>query len=177
MIIVAIFSITAHAEIYKSVDKNGVVTYSDQPDTTSQTVQLPALNVVAAPTKATETATNSTNATDKTKHVDYTDFTMSSQKEEDTIWNADSLPVSVNITPALQEGDTIQFLFDGAAVIPALAATSASIPKVINDKAILVRGTHTLSANVLNANGDILKTTPSITIYLHYTSLDQPNKR
>lgn len=180
IIIVAIFSISAQAEIYKSVDKNGVVTYSDQPETTSQTVQLPALNVVAKPAKAaaTTTAANSTNTADKTaKHVDYTAFTMSSPKDQDTISNADSLSMSVDITPALQAGDTIQFLFDGAAVIPAAASTSAAIPKVIDDKAVLVRGSHTLSANVLDANGNILSTTPSITVFLHYTSLNQPNKR
>jgi len=174
IVLITFFSISGSAEIYKSVDKNGVVTYSDQPETTSQAVQLPAVNIVTGPAKTTANATNSTNATDK-KHVDYTAFAMSAPTDQDTIWNADSLPVSVDITPALQEGDTIQFLYDGAPAIPAVASTSASIPKVINDKPLLVRGNHTLSANVLNANGDILKSTPSITVYLQYTSVNQPN--
>ena len=83
--------------------------------------------------------------------------------------------MGVDITPELQEGNTIQFLYDGAAVIPAAASTSASVPKVIDDKAILVRGSHTLSANVLNNKGDILNSTPPITVFLQYTSVNQPN--
>lgn len=174
---ITFFCLTANAEIYKSVDKNGVVTFSDQPTPTSEVAKLGEVNIVtkAVPKTIIKATTDATNAVDPTKHVDYTDFTISSQKNEDTVWNADSLPVSVNITPALQEGDTVQFLLNGSAVVPAVASTSTSIPKVINEQAVLVRGTHTISANVLNASGEVLKTTPSITVFLHYTSVNQPH--
>src|SRR3990167_4519270 len=104
------FSCNAFATIYKSVDAQGIVTYSDQPNTKSETVTLPAANIVTQPI-TTKTKTATTDAVVQ-KHVDYSAFTITSPKDQETFQNATELPINVDINPALQEGDKIQFYLD-----------------------------------------------------------------
>ena len=105
------FTVTAFAEIYQSIDTDGVVTYSDQPTTQSKPVTLPAVNISTQAKK-----TDITDVTDSTdplikkmpaKNKPYTSFTITSPKNQETFQNAPTILVNVSLTPALQSGDKI----------------------------------------------------------------------
>ncbi|OGT43996.1 MAG: hypothetical protein A3F13_04530 [Gammaproteobacteria bacterium RIFCSPHIGHO2_12_FULL_40_19] len=165
------FSATAASNpIYKSIDEKGVVTYSDQPNAQAEAVILPKENISKRPINSANT-TNATDAASTDKREEYTAFSISSPKDQDTFQNPTEISVSVSITPALQKGDTIEFYLDGTSVASSSTTTSISIPKVRNNTAVITRGSHTLSAAILNAAGEKLMTTPSITIFVHYTSV------
>lgn len=168
----------ANAEVYKSVE-NGVVTYSDQPHARSETISLPEINIATQPAQAKETAntTNTTNAenTEKTaektvKHVHYTKFVITAPRDQETFQNATEIPVSVSITPALQKGDKIRYLFDGSALTET-TDTTYSIPRILNNTQLITRGSHTIQAVILNTEGDVVATAPAVTIFAHYQHL------
>lgn len=177
------FAITAASNpIYKSVDEKGVVTYSDQPNAQAETVTLSRENISKRPHTQSINSTDATNTTDAAKaneREEYTAFSISSPKDQETFQNATEIAVSVDIQPALQKDDTIEFYFDGNSVAAPSTNTAITIPKMRDGQEIITRGSHTLSASVLNASGDKLITTPSITIFVHYASVamhTQPNR-
>ena len=167
------FSSCTFAEIYRSTDEDGTVVYSDQPHSKSEVVSLPSVNI-AAPSNAQNTngTTDSTTATKK--KIPYTQFKITSPKDQDTFQNATEIPVDIAITPALQEGDKIQFYLDGKAVSEPIASTSYSIPKIKGTEEIIERGSHEITANLLDEQGETIKTTPSVTIYAHYVTRFSP---
>ena len=177
-LLLSIFSLSTFAasEIYKSTDEKGIVTYSDQPNAQSETVTLQRENISKLPPKLTN-STDGTDAIDAEKREEYTNFAISSPKDQDTFQNATEIPVSVNISPALQKGDTIEFYLDGTSVDKASTSTSISIPKMRGDKEIITRGSHTVSASLFNAAGDVLKTTASVTLFVHYASVNSATKK
>lgn len=180
--LLALISFTANAEIYKSVDENGVVTYSDQPNATSQSVNLPAENIAIQPKQDNQNKSNAKNANEVNASENaeqkkpYSTFIITSPQDQDSIQNAVEITVSAKIVPALQEKDKVQFFMDGNPVDRPSSATSISIPKVQNNITLLTRGTHTLSAKIIDDNGDVVATTPEITIFLHYYTVNSFNK-
>jgi Domain of unknown function (DUF4124) len=166
-------SINAVADIYQSVDKNGVVTFSDQPNASSKSVTLPAANIVTQPVTAKTKNTNATtNAVEEKKP--YAAFTIASPKDQDSIFNTTDITLTVQVDPALQPDDKIQFYYDGNPVDEPSTKTSITIPKVRDGKEMLVRGSHTIYATIINKDGEVLSTTPTITIFLHYASVNSP---
>jgi hypothetical protein len=170
-----VFSSCAFAEIYRSTDADGTVIYSDQPHPKSEAVSLPSVNIAtqsnAQNTNATTDSTNNTK-----KKIPYTQFKITSPTDQDTFQNATEIPVTISITPALQEGDKIQFYLDGKAVSEPIASTSYSIPKIKGAEEIIERGSHSISAELLNEQGEVIKTTPSVTIHAHYVTLFSPSR-
>lgn len=167
-----LFSFNATAEIYRSVDSKGNVTYSDQPNITASKVTLPAANIVITPVKAPKTTNTSNAAATATeeKRENYTTFVISSPSDQATFQNAESVPISVDIKPALQKGDTLNFYWDGKSVSSNGTNTAITVPKVSNNTEIITRGSHTIYAEIASADGAVIATTPSITIFTHYAS-------
>ncbi|PIZ04525.1 MAG: hypothetical protein COY58_03480 [Gammaproteobacteria bacterium CG_4_10_14_0_8_um_filter_38_16] len=175
------FTVTAFAEIYQSIDTDGVVTYSDQPTTQSKPVTLPAVNISTQAKK-----TDITDVTDSTdplikkmpaKNKPYTSFTITSPKNQETFQNAPTILVNVSLTPALQSGDKIEFMLDGRPVSEATSDTTFSIPKAVGSKTVIDRGSHIVEARIINASGDIIITTPPVTIFTHYATVTQQQTR
>lgn len=171
-----LFSSITFAEIYRSVDANGTVIYSDQPNQKSEVVSLPSVNIATqSNTHNTNATTDTTSATTK-KKVPYTQFKIISPTDQQTFQNATEIPVSVSISPALQEGDKIQFYLDGKAVSDPITDTSFSIPKIKGTEEVITRGTHSISATLLNEESQVIKTTPSVVIFTHYVTLFSPSR-
>ena len=181
-ILVIYFSATTYADIYRSVDENGVVTYSDQPNSKSEAVTLPAANIAIQPTTPkktdanhTENAANSENAAETkpaaTEKKPYTTFAITSPKDQETFHNITELPISVSIDPALQKSDKLRYYFDDAPFGSETTNTTTTIPKVGEGKEILVRGSHTISVSLINEQGSEIMRTPTITVFLQYQSV------
>lgn len=169
-----IISSTAFAEIYRHVDKNGTVIYSDQPHPKSETVSLPSVNIATPSNTENTTMTTGATTTATKKKATYTQFKISSPTDQQTFQNATDIPVSISISPSLQEGDKIQFFLDGKAVSDPISSTTFSIPKIKGTEEIITRGTHAISATLLNEESQVIKTTPSVVIFAHYVTLFSP---
>ena len=85
--------------------------------------------------------------------------------------NVRSVPVSLQLIPGLQQGHRMQVLFDGQ---PYPAWPAGALYSTLLD---LFRGTHTLSVNVLDANGRLLCGGPVISFHVRQPSLLSPARQ
>lgn len=169
-LIVLCFISISFAEVYRSVDQDGVITYSDQPKQNATPITLPPPNIATPASQKSVVEWSEKNAT-QPKSI-YKKFSIVNPKDKATFQNAVDIIVDVEIDPALEKGDTAQLLLDGAPVSKAQTSLQFVLPKVDEkNNVLLMRGTHTLQAVVLDANHKILATTPEITIYIHYASV------
>jgi len=158
---------SAHAEIYKSINAAGEVVYSDTRTQGAETLKMPAL-----PTYTPPPATSST--TSKAKTVEtaiYDDFVFLTPEDDATIRNNQGIiNAELKLTPALRGklNHRVQFYLDGEAY----GEPGSSIRTVMSD---VERGMHSLTASVLDANGESLISTDPVIVHLHRESIFNPN--
>ena len=100
------------AQIYKTVDEYGQVTYTDQPpqNEKSEEVDLPHLNTEPA-AKTRQTATTHTNT--PTQHKSYSLRITSPREKAKIAPSTTYLGVQASLTPNVVEGLSVQWFVDG----------------------------------------------------------------
>ena len=156
-----LYTFTASAGLYKGLDEEGNVIYSDKPFENSQQFTPPAITVIDAakvPPKKEEVVE------DKTAETKYTKFSITAPKNNQTIWNVPDLTVALQLTPALDTaaGHTTWLLMDGKPLVKKSQSLLLQIGRAD-------RGQHTLQAQVKNKKGKIIKRTKTITIHIKNT--------
>jgi Domain of unknown function (DUF4124) len=152
--------------VYKWVDENGVVHYSDQPHPNAQKIQLqqaqtykasagpaapPAPTVPAAPTQ-----------------TGYRGCAVVEPQADQSFANLDSLTVVVQTDPPLHAGDQIFITYDGQP-LNGNSATGGSFTISPVD-----RGTHTVQAVVRDSEGTVVCQAPGVTFNVHQPSILSP---
>jgi hypothetical protein len=141
----AVVLLLAHpvlAQVYKSVDKDGRVIYSDQPSPGAEAVPLGHTNRV--PT--VETAAPPAPDQPTSSGPPYTRIAIVEPAEGATITNpGGNFSVQFVLEPALRDGDTVQLLVDGQ---PAGTVSGTGIQLVG-----VLRGEHTLELVVVDPRG------------------------
>lgn len=156
------------AEIYRWVDENGVVNYSDTAHPGAEQIEIGEIQTTrfATPTAPPEQASKPSS---ESNGKSYESVTIQRPQPEETLWNLEGmLDVQVAVKPTLRSGDRLALYLDGQAVagVPA-GATSFTIDKVY-------RGMHTLRAAVRDPDGRELGTSPAITFFVQQTSVANP---
>jgi hypothetical protein len=162
------FCVSAYGQIYKVVDKDGNVTYTDQaPGDGSEPMTLPELSVISTDYEAEEVASDIDPATtgeeEELTRRDlrrmYRDFRISRPAPEETFWGTENtVVVGWECSESLQPGMTVQFTIDGA-------TKPASLENMM--ALTLERGAHTVSAVLLDALGRPLVNSDTVTFYVH----------
>ena len=163
------FTFTVHAGLYKGLDEEGNVVYSDKPFDDAQEFTPPPLSVVDAPrVKAKEEVAKEK----KPAEFKYTDFDIVSPKNNETIWNQPNLTVSLQLKPALNttEGHNIWLLMGGKPVVKNSQSPSLQIGRP-------VRGAHQLQAQVRDKNGKIIVRTRAIVVHIKNTVAPRKSPR
>ncbi len=148
----------ALAQVYRVEDDQGEVTYTDSPaeGSRAQSVELPPINTqpgLSVPSKAAPTEGESSQS--------YTTAYILQPENDATIPPGQlDVVVQVALEPTLQTGHLLQLYFDGQPYGPPVAGTAFSIGD-------LTRGSHSIHAKVLNADGDVLVTIDPIVIFVH----------
>jgi hypothetical protein len=149
--------------IYKWVDKNGVVHYSDQPHPGAKPVQLPGLSGYSSTVPATP---NSAKTQVQGAAVAYREFEITTPKSDETIHaNDGKVSVSVALAPALRQGDNLVYTVDGSKI-----GTSRSTSLTLTN---VVRGTHTLDVKVVDSGGKTVASAKPVTFYVRHHSVLQ----
>jgi hypothetical protein len=158
LLITLIFSFTVHAGLYKGLDEAGNVVYSDTPFENAEKITPPPISVIDATKIAPKQEVVEEEKQAATK---YTKFSITAPKNEQTIWNAPALTVSLQLSPALAtaEGHNIWLMMDGKPMVKKSQNLLLQIGR--SD-----RGSHTLQAQVRNKKGKIIKSTKSITVHI-----------
>jgi len=161
---------SAFAQMYKWVDKEGNISYSDQPPYKgAEQLDAPALSTVSR-TRATpqQSADNTEPAEDDKKEVTkYTELKITSPMNDETIRdNSGNFSISFTVKPALDTNfkHTFSVSMNGKVVKNNLTSGSASFSNID-------RGTHSISVSVKDKSGKTLRKSKSVTIHLHRQSV------
>jgi len=153
---------SADPTIYRVIDAQGKVSYTDTPpkDGTAEPVTLkevntqPAMEARKAQAPAPDAAANP-----------YTRIEIASPANDSTIPPGQlSVVVQLQLEPALQPGHRVQFYLDGKPQGPAAAAIAITL----ND---LYRGSRTIHAAIVDAKGAQVAQSNSVVIHVKRTSV------
>ncbi len=162
LILALISSCSATAALYKGLDSEGKVVYSDTPFEDAENFTPPPISVmdVRKVDSEKEAATE-----EKPAEFKYTRFDIVSPTNNQTIWNETELTVVMQLTPALNsaEGHNAWLLMDGKPVIKNSQSMSLQIDRVD-------RGAHQLQGQVRDKEGKIIVRTRTTVVFIHKTS-------
>jgi len=160
--LISLFSFTLQAGLYKGLDEDGNVVYSDTPFENAEKLTLPPISVVDAPKVEVKAKTEETKEVGKA--VKYTRFQITAPTKQQVMWNSDSLSVAMAIAPALNVGggDYISLLLDGKAVVKRSTSQLIQLPRVD-------RGEHKVQALIRNKQGKVIKRSQVVTFHTKQT--------
>jgi hypothetical protein len=162
--LVLLLPLPVNAQLYKGLDEEGNVVYSDKPFHNAEKLTPPPLSVMDAPKAAAKPEAAEEEA--KPVETSYSSFAIKSPSNDETLWNQPDVIITMDLEPklAIQEGHTITLLVDGRPVV-----TKSGSPTVHAGR--LNRGSHTLQGRVLNRDGRTIKQTPSVKVHVKQTSV------
>jgi hypothetical protein len=150
-------------DIYRWVDSNGQVHYSDRPRDGAELVDLnPAQTYTAPEIAASSSAGRKARSEPESA---YESFSIVSPSTEETIWNTGGvITVSVRSSPALRLGHSISISYDGR-IITASQGRKTSVR--LSD---VYRGEHRIGAEIRDRVGNSLMSAPTVTFFYRQTS-------
>jgi len=147
------------------VEKDGTKTYSDRPIPGGTVVVLESAQTYpAAPVISDSSRPLEQQLLENAANFQYATCTISPPNDE-TFVNPESVSVSLSSEPALRSDDTVNITLDGAP----LGNSSTVIP-------MPDRGSHTLSAQIVDASGRTLCSTQS-TFHVQRTNLNSQQRQ
>ncbi|MEE8514744.1 MAG: DUF4124 domain-containing protein [Gammaproteobacteria bacterium] len=157
-----ILSFSVSAVVYRWVDENGHVVYSDRPQPGAQVLEEKDVQTVDAPPvelirPKSDAKTSAKNGFAGYKRV----AVMSPQNDEPVRENAGNVTVSVTLEPGLQTklGHKLALFVDGAQISEPGTATQFQLNN-------MNRGAHTLEAKVIGADGSVIKSSSLVTFHM-----------
>ena len=150
----------AQAQIYKWTDSRGNVHFSDVPHEGAEKIKIPEAQTFTPPTPKSAVVPASKPEQEENKEQRYTKIEIVQPHNMETFRSSQGyLMVAVELDPPLKKGDTLQLLFDSSPL------GDPQVSPVFQLSGIY-RGSHTIAVQVLDANGNILDKSDSITVYM-----------
>ncbi len=178
LVLLSLTSMVTADPLYKWVDDQGNVHYSDKPQPGAKKLNLPLPStftpaVPAAPpdnpvnsdTRFRNRHSDANKSGDGKQATAYSDFVITAPQANQVLWNVTSVSVSVSVKPGLQPGDRVTITLDNKVVGPQEDANAS-----FDD---LDRGEHTVSANLQTADGAVLVAQP-ITFFIQRGTQKKP---
>ena len=160
-------SITLAATVYRWVDEDGVVHYSDQPHPNAEKLQVHAAQTYKP--SALDTPAGGGGNASQAAAAPYRGCAIVQPQDGQALANIDSLTVVVQTDPQLHQGDKVYVTVDGQALNGGNPTGQQFVLSPVD------RGTHTAQAQVKDASGAVQCQTPPVTFEVHQNSLLNPN--
>lgn len=160
---------SAYAEVYKWVDEKGVVHYTDKPPSEqAKPADLPPLQTYRGG-DVPKLKPSAVEAKPKPKApTGALDLVILQPAAEETLRdNEGNVAVTVGVAPGMQPGHRVVYYLDG---VPQALPTEALSYVVTN----VERGTHTVSASVIDGTGQEIAATAPVTFHMQATSALAP---
>ena len=164
----------AEGEIYKVVDKDGNVTFTDQrPAANAQPMDLPPLSVIETDTPAPAVDTDSAAGSEEPQPLtprelrrQFRDFRITRPLQEETFWGTEN---SVVVTwessqPIPPEMRVLLYVDGKSQAAPAAGGVSLTLD----------RGEHQVYAELRDERNRRVLTTPTITFFIKQASVSRP---
>ena len=156
--------------IYKHVDEDGNVTYSDEPMENAEEVKLAPLSVVEGSRRGViedQSAATGEEGEAEEEAVVYTRFQINSPRQEEMFRGPNAtITAVVQVIPALAPKHSMRYLLDGHSV-----AETRNVRVQLQD---VVRGEHRLTAQIVDAEGNVQATAGPVTFFLQEPSIIPP---
>ena len=158
----------ASAQTYKWVDENGVVHYSDRPVEGAEQVSIDYVKPSSTPSpqrryERPAPAASTTAPDEEQDAARYRSLEIGSPAEEETVWNNQGLlTVNLALQPGLLPGHRVRVFLDGTPTES--SSTSVQLENVF-------RGAHTLQAEVLDNNGNMVMRSQPRRFFVQQTSI------
>ena len=163
-------AVAGATEVYRWVDSDGVVHFSDRPTEGAERVELQEPQTISPP--ATRTRRSRADSGEEGESADtdrYRTLEIVSPGQEEVLWNIEGqLDVSMRLQPRLQAGDRVSLFLDDQEV----AMSPRSLQAQLND---VGRGVHVLRAEVRDVGGTVLIRSQPRTFVVQQTSILNPN--
>jgi hypothetical protein len=155
----------AMGAVYKRVQPDGTVLFSDEPLPGSEKIEVPPINVYTPPELPSPAPSLSTEAKPPPAEEErYSRVEILMPGPQDTLRNTGfTVDVAVLIEPDLKDGHRIVPVLDGKPLAPT-TEPEFTLTEVY-------RGTHTLQVQIQSAEGQVLAASPVVTFYMHQMSL------
>ncbi|HZD52283.1 MAG TPA: DUF4124 domain-containing protein [Woeseiaceae bacterium] len=157
------------AEVYRWVDEDGVIHYSDTPHPGADKVILaePAPAPPVRSLAAGKLPAPAERAGQRPAGFDYEQLAFAQPAAEETLWNIEGqLTVRLSLQPALRPGDRVRVYLDGK------PREAQGLQFRLDE---VYRGTHNLQAEVLNEAGQLMIRSEPIRFFVQQTSIVQPH--
>jgi hypothetical protein len=158
----------ALATTYVRVEKDGTKTYSDRPIPGGTPIDIQPAQTYSAPPPPPGQGLPAEQQS-VLQAADYHYSCALIPRNDETFSNPETVAVTVNLSPSLRVGDTIDMQVDGAALPGTEKQTSFSIPQPL-------RGTHSVTVQVKDRFGKSLCSSNS-TFHVLRTSLNSPARQ
>jgi hypothetical protein len=174
LIVLLVARLAVAGEVFRWVDENGQVQYSDRPGAGAEVVELPqaqTFNLPAASvSRRIKDQQSSSGAEDAADGFRYTNLGIVRPAEDEVFWNvAGEVNVSIQLQPELQSDHRVRLFLDGQ-LVDGLASSGLNF-KLTE----VVRGTHALRAEVQTSRGISLIESPSVVFTVQQTSIQNQN--
>ena len=168
-LVVSSLALTAPAlaeQIYRWVDGNGQVHYSDVPRDGAEQIDVDPAQGFSSSVAARSSSSPATERSAAEPAAVYDAFEIVSPTQEESIWNTGGIiTVSVSSSPALKLGHSLRIYYDGEPI-------NQSSPRAMSVQLSEVfRGQHRVSAEILDANGVVVKQAAPVTFFYKQTSV------
>jgi hypothetical protein len=169
LLLLLFVSLVCGAAVFMQTDSNGNFSYSDSPSPNAKQIDVPMLSTIQTAPAVTARrkgpdGESQPGGLGPTLHQPYTQFQIVSPQDQQTFQNQRDIPVELDAMPRLQKNDSIQLYVDGVKYREPWFSQHCEIY-------LLDRGTHTVYAELLDSDGAALKTSNSVTIFIHYHSV------
>ena len=165
---------TAEGEIYKVVDKDGNVTFTDQrPSDAAQPMDLPPLSVIESGVEVPEPVAEATEAaeaaevpepTPRELRRQFADFRITQPAQEETFWGtANTVVVGWGSSQPAPPEMSARLYVDG---------TPQDVPASGNLSLTLDRGEHSVYAELLDGRNRRIVTTETVTFFVQQASVN-----
>lgn len=151
-------SLGAADSMYKWVDAQGNVHYSDKPAPGATKINVPRARTFTPPPVAAPEGTDSDGQNHPRQRAP-TNYSIgiNSPQDQETLWNVPTVTISVAVSPALHSGDRLTITLDGDT--KTVSGTSATFD--------VDRGEHTATASINGASA-------SVTFFVQKTTAKKP---
>jgi hypothetical protein len=161
-------SVALATTVYKWVDENGVIHYSDQPHPNAQKLQIEGVQTYSSRGASVPAPGGSAPEARAEAARPYQGCAVAQPLDQQNLPNAQSVFIRVQTDPVPRAGDRIYITLDGQGL-------NGGEPTGMSFNVTPIeRGAHTVQAQVRDNSGQILCQTPSVTFYVQQPNLFSP---
>jgi len=151
--------------VYRWVDAQGVVHYSDQPHPNAQKLEIRGAQTFSSLPVPQTPATSPAEETQPSSTAPYDSCAIAQPTDQQMLMNAHQATAVVQTSPGLRPGDEVRLFVDGKQ-LPG-SGTSYTFP--------VYRGQHSVQAVIQDSTGQIVCETSTVTFYVHQPSVRNPH--